>query len=74
MDPSLWYIDAWKHGQHFAYIIFLKEVLYIRIDISLRFVSKCVIFRKAALVQTVAWHQTCDMLLPELVMTQFTDV
>ena len=43
------------------------------IRISLKFVPKGPIDNKAALVQVMAWRQTCDNPLPELLLIQLTD-
>ena len=53
--------------------IFLNENDPIRIPISLKFVARSPIDNKPALVQVMAWHQTGDKPLPELMMTQFND-
>ena len=41
--------------------------------ISLKFIPKGPIDYKSALVQVVAWHRTGEKLLPESMLTQFTD-
>ena len=43
------------------------------IFISLKFVLRSPIDNKPALVQVMAWRQTGDKPLPELMLTQFTD-
>ena len=53
--------------------IFLNENDIIPIQISLKFVPGRPIDNKPALVQVMAWRRTGDKLLPEPVMTQFTD-
>ena len=53
--------------------IFLYENNIIRIQISLRLVPKSPIANKLALVQVMAWRWTGDKLLPEPMITQFTD-
>ena len=50
---------------------FTTEKFCILVQISLNFVPKGLIDNK--LVQVMAWHQTGDKPLPELMMTQFTD-
>ena len=52
--------------------IFVNENDKILIKISLNFVPRSPI-DNTALVQVMAWHQTGDKPLPELVMIQFTD-
>ena len=52
--------------------IFLNENDRIPIRISLKFVSRSPIDNTPALVQVMAWRQTCDKPLPELMLTQFT--
>ena len=42
------------------------------IQISLKFVPKCPIHKKSALVQVMAWRRTGDKPLPEPMLTQFT--
>ena len=53
--------------------IFLNEDDRIPIQIPLKFVPRCLIDNKAALVQVMAWRRTGDKPLPEAMMTQFTD-
>ena len=53
--------------------IFLNENDRIQIQISLKYVPRSPIDNKPALVQIMAWHQTGDKPLPELMMTQFID-
>ena len=53
--------------------IFLNENVRIMIQSSLRFVPKSPIDNKPALVQVMAWRQTGHKLLPEPMLTQFTD-
>ena len=54
--------------------IFLNRNDKILIRISLKFVAVSPIDNKPALVQVMAWHRTGDKPLPELMLTQFTDV
>ena len=49
------------------------ENVSIAIQISLTFVSKGPIDNKSALVWAVAWHWAGGKLLPEPMLTQFTD-
>ena len=49
------------------------EKCYILIQISLKFVPNGSIDNKTALVQILAWQRTGDKLLPEPMLTQFTD-
>ena len=53
--------------------IFLNDNDSFPIPISLKFVARSPINNKPALVQVMAWHQTGDKPLPELMMTQFND-
>ena len=53
--------------------IFLNENDRISIQISLKFVPRSPIDKKAALVQVMAWRRTGDKPLPEPMMAQFTD-
>ena len=53
--------------------MFLNENDRISIQISLKFVPRNPIDKKAALVQVMAWRRTGDKPLPESVLTQFTD-
>ena len=53
--------------------IFLNENDRIHIQISLKFVPRCPIDNKPALVQAMAWRLIGDQPLPELMMTQYTD-
>ena len=43
------------------------------IQILLKFVSTSPIDNKPALIQVMAWHRIGDKLLPDPMMTQFTD-
>ena len=65
------------HGRHFADNIFrcisVNEKFCILIQISLEFVPKGPIDNNAALVQVMAWCWIGDKLLPEPMLTQFTD-
>ena len=45
----------------------------IPIQISPKFVPRCQIDNKAALIQVIAWRRTGDKPLHEAMMTQFTD-
>ena len=54
--------------------IFLNENDRIPFWISLKFVSRSPIDSKPALVQVMAWRQTGDKPLFELMLIQFTDV
>ena len=53
--------------------IFLTENDRIPIPISLKFVPRSPLDNKPALVQVMAWRRTVDKLLPEQMLTQFTD-
>ena len=53
--------------------IFLNEKARISIKISLKFVPKGPIDNESALVQVMAWRRTGDKLLPEPMLTQYTD-
>ena len=53
--------------------IFVNEKFCTLIRISLRFVPKGPIDNESALVLVMAWRQTGDKPLPELLLTQFTD-
>ena len=53
--------------------IFLNENYRIAIRISLKFVPKNLMDNNPALVQIMAWHQTDDKPLPEVMLAQFTD-
>ena len=53
--------------------IFWNENDGILIQISLKFVTRSPIDNMSALVQVMAWHQTGDKTLPELMPTQFID-
>ena len=50
-----------------------NEGVWISITISLKFVPKGPIDYKSALVQVMAWHRTGEKLLPESMLTKFTD-
>ena len=52
--------------------IFLNENDRILIPISLKFVPRCPIDNKPALIQVMAWRRTGDKPLPELMLTQCT--
>ena len=56
-------------GRHFAddifKYIFLNEIVWIAIKISLKFVPKCPINNIPALVQIIAWRRPCDKPLSE---------
>ena len=54
--------------------IFLNENDRIPVLISLKFVPKNPIDNKLAVIQVMAWRRTGDTPLPELMLTQFTDV
>ena len=56
-----------------AYDIFVCEIFWVLIIISLKFVFKDLIYMKSALVQVTAWHRTRDKPLPEPMLTQSTD-
>ena len=66
-----------QNGCHFAdaifRCIFVNEIFWIFIKISLEFVSEGPIDSNLTLVQVMAWHQTGDKSLPEPMMTQFND-
>ena len=53
--------------------ILMNEKFCIMIWVSRKFVPKCTIVRKSALVQVMAWRQTGNKPLPEPTLTQFTD-
>ena len=65
------------NGRHFAddtfIYIFMNENICSLIRILLKFISKCPIDNKPALVQVMAWRRTDDKPLPEPMITQFTD-
>ena len=50
-----------------------NEGVWISITISLKFVPKGSIDYKSALVQVMAWHRTGEKLLPESMLTKFTN-
>ena len=50
-----------------------NESVWISITTSLKFIPKGPIDYNSALVQVVAWHRTGEKLLPESMLTQFTD-
>ena len=54
--------------------IFLNEIDTILIQFSLKLIPRSPIDNKPALVQVMAWRRRGDKPLPELVITQFTDV
>ena len=58
---------------NFKYI-FLNENDRIPILVLLKFVPRSPIDNKPVLVQVLAWRRTGDKPLPELMLTQFTDV
>ena len=66
-----------QNGRHFAEntlkCIFINLKFCILIPISLKFVPKGPIANTSALVQVMAWCQTGDKPLPEVILTQFTD-
>ena len=66
-----------QNGCHFAddifKWIFMSEIFFISIQISLKFVPKGVIDNMSALVQVMAWRQPGDKPLPKPMMTQLTD-
>ena len=66
-----------QNGHHFTddifKYIFIDEECHILIRISLKFVPKCSIDNKSALVQAMAWCQTDNKPLPEPMLTHFTD-
>ena len=51
----------------------LNENYRIPILVSLKFIPRSRIDNMPALVQVMAWHWTGNKLLPELMLTQFTD-
>ena len=51
----------------------MNENFYILIRISLKFIHMGLTDNKSALVQVMVWRQTGDKLLPETLLTQFTD-
>ena len=53
--------------------IFLNENDRILIRISLKFVPRCLVDNKPALVQVMAWRWLGDKPLPEPMMTEFID-
>ena len=59
-------------GNIFRYI-FMNENFCILMRISLKFVPKGPIDNKWALVQVMAWRRTGDNLLPEPMLTRFSD-
>ena len=58
--------DNFKH-------IFMNENDKIPIRISMKFIPSSPIDNKPALVQVMAWRRTGGKLLPEPMLTQFTD-
>ena len=66
-----------QNGPHFADIfrcIFVNEMFYSLVKISLKFVSKGPIDNNTALVQIMAWGRIGNKPLSEPMMTQFTDI
>ena len=53
--------------------IYLNENDRILIQISLKYVPRCPIDNKAALVQVMGWHRIGDKPLSEPVLTRFSD-
>ena len=53
---------------------YLEKIICILVGNSLYFVSKGPIDYKPALVEVMAWRQTADKLVPESMMTQFTNL
>ena len=53
--------------------IFMNEIIYISIKISLWFVPKGTTNNIPALVQIMAWRRSGDKSLSETMLTQFTD-
>ena len=47
--------------------------MYFAFEFSRKFVPKAQIDNKSALVQVMAWRRTSDGLLPEPMLTEFTD-
>ena len=70
-------ISPGQNGRHVAddifKCIFMNEKFWIWIWFFLKFVPKGPIENKWALVQVMAWYQTGDKPLPEVILTQFTD-
>ena len=66
-----------QNGRHFAGDIFkcvsMNEKFCMFIKISLKFIPKCPIDNKAALVQVMVWCKAGEKPLPELMLTPFTD-
>ena len=66
-----------QNSRHFADVIFkcifIHEKFCILIWIPLKFVLKGSVDYKSALVQVMAWNQTDNKPLSELMLTQFTD-
>ena len=73
INPSL----PEQNGRHFTDDIFkyvsLIESYRIPIHISPNFIPMSTIYKKALLVQVMAWHRTGAKPLPEEMMAQFTD-
>ena len=67
-------IPPGQNGHHYADNIF-KCIFWneIAMQISLKFVPKGAFHSKLTLVQVMAWHQTDDKPLIELMLTQVTD-
>ena len=64
---AIWADDIFK-------CIFLNKNDKIPIPISLKLVPRSPIDNKPALVQVMAWRRIGDKPLPEMMLTQFTDV
>ena len=66
-----------QNGRHFAgdisKWIFVNEKFCITIRISSKFVSKDQFDNKTTFIHVMAWCLIVDKLLPELMLTQFTD-
>ena len=55
-------------------MLFLVEKYLCLTQISLKFIPKCRIDDKSALVQAMTWNQTDVKPLPEAMVTKFSDV
>ena len=70
IDLTHWRREKWPS---FPRCIFLKEIVWLAIEISLKFVSKVQINDIPALVRMMAGRRSCDKRLSEPMMPWFTD-
>ena len=77
LNKSIWNVDTLRprqNGRHFTdhifKCIFLNKDIWILIDVSLKFVSKCSINNISALVQIMAWRRPGNKPLPEPMMVR----